>query len=224
MYTVIIPTMWRAREISLALPLLDISPTVGEILIINNDRHRTPMWFTSVKWNKVRTYSPPSNIFVNPAFNLGVSQSHFDKIVLLQDDVVFDPTILTLLHDHIVPDRGPIGCDIKNIILGELIPIPPTDVRVEPCPLPLVPGWAVMMAFHKSNFVPIDESLKIHLGEDWIVYTHIKKNLPPLILKNFFLTTSRPMQTSGLPEFKEHLDKEGKAHQFIRDKLDLLIP
>ncbi len=223
MFSVIIPTMWRSRELSISLELLDNTSNVGEILLINNDVNRTPLWFFSRNWNKVKVFNSKENLYVNPAFNLGVKHSRYDKICLLQDDIVFDTNIFNLLDNFVNEDVGCIGCDIKTSLLrsfDDLKPIPISEIRIEPCPLPIYLGYALMMVFHKKNFIPIDESLKIHLGEEWISYTHQRLNKLPLIFRNFFLVCSSVMTTSGLPEFKKNLEEEGKAHKFIEDKLD----
>lgn len=223
MFTVIVPTMWKGEELSLTLPLLDSCPAVGEILLINNNINQTPAWFRMVQWNKVKTHNPPLNIFVNPAFNLGVSQSKYEQIALIQDDIVFDPTILIHTEPFLTDKVGVMGCDVKCLLIrqdrSELSVIPPINIKVEPLPLPLVPGYATLMMLHKKNWNPIDETLKIHLGEEWIVQSHLKAGLTPLIIRNFFLTALGVMKTSGLPEFKTHLTDEGKSHDFINKKI-----
>lgn len=223
MFTVIVPTMWKGEELAMALPLIDSCEAVGEIIIINNLANATPLWFTSFPWHKVRTYTPPSNIFVNPAFNVGVSLSKFDQIALLQDDVLFNPIIFNHVTPVLTNNVGVLGCDGKCIIVyperSQLTAVPPRNIQVEPVPMPLLPGYAVLMMLHKDNWHPIDETLKIHLGEEWIVQWHLKLGKTPLIMRNFFLTALGAMKTSGLPEFKSNLENEGKAHAYINNKI-----
>lgn len=184
--------MWRSNELQHSLPLLDICPSVGEIFLINNDAAKTPGWYmnTSQFLKKVKMYTPRQNIYVNPAFNIGVKHSHFDHIVLLQDDILFDPTVLTIIHDYITPQTGLIGINPLNIMTQaaetlKIIPakdikliyfdaLPKLDKLCEKDDLPY--GWCMMMIFHKSNWIPIDEELLIHYGEEWINNVHIKKD------------------------------------------------
>ena len=69
-YSIIIPTMWRSELIHQMLPLYDRSEYVGEVIIIDNDPSKMP---DLSQFEKVRHYAMKENIYVNPAWNLGVS-------------------------------------------------------------------------------------------------------------------------------------------------------
>jgi hypothetical protein len=225
MFSVICPTMWKAAELEVTLPLLDNSPHVGEILLINNDINHTPGWFGMRPWRKVKSYNPSSNIFVNPAFNIGVKSSTYDKICLLQDDIVFDPNIFYHLGLVVNKNVGVIGTDASCMfqVLDKqyLIPEPINNIRIEPVILPIIFGYAPLMVLHKHNYIPIDETLKIHLGEEWIVQTHLKFGLTPLVMKNIkFRLLNMCTTTTSTPEFLKYRDKEEKKHAWIREQLD----
>ena len=205
MFSVIIPTMWRSHELERALPLLDMCPAIGEILLINNDIPNTPQWLNR-PWDKLKVYTPPSNIFVNPAFNYGIKNSTYDKICLLQDDILFDTNIFNMIHNSIVPTVGCVGFNAEYLVTRfpdqlEVIPIK----NIEVCELSEIKGlkggrifgYACIMFLHKDNYIPIDETLKIHLGEEWICYTHEKMGKPPLVLRGFYATASNVMTTSS---------------------------
>src|ERR1035437_1472826 len=102
MYTVILPIMWLAPEITMMLPLIDAHPLVGEILVINNNVPATPDWFKHGKWKKVKAFNPPSNIYICAAWNLGVKESQYDKIWFLSDDILFDIRVFDFLHDKVI--------------------------------------------------------------------------------------------------------------------------
>jgi hypothetical protein len=229
MFSVIIPTMWRSNELMKSLPLLDRCPVVGEILLINNDVAKTPEWFKTTNWVKVKVFNPPSNIFVNPAFNLGISQCHYDKLCLLQVDILFDTTILNLLYNVVTPDRGCIGFDSKFLVMqlaDQLSPIPIREISLIPLKereKEKLFGYAFILFLHKSNFIPIDEDMKIHLGECWISYTHEKKGKIPLVLQNFYATASNMCTTSEHAQFKQYLDREHNLQQSIKAKLYIIF-
>ena len=224
MFSIVCPTMWRSYELEKMLPLLDSHPVVGEILLINNDVTKTPTWFNR-PWRKVKVFSPSSNIFVNPAFNLGIESAQSDKICLLQDDVMFDPNIFGFLNDIVTEDRGCIGVDAKYMITRfphdlEIFPI--QNLTFKPMG-DIVFGYAFVMFLHRKNYIPIDEELKIHLGENWICYTHEKKGKQPLVLENFPLTASNMSSTSTLTPFQSYFEKERNAQQWIKNRLDSIM-
>lgn len=224
MFSVIIPTMWKSRELEKQLPLLDASPFVGEVLLIDNDKLRMPGWFKMVSWSKVKRYAPNENIFVNPAFNLGVQSAKFDLIALQQDDVVYNPIVFDWLASFYSKDFGPIGIHEDTVKLVPTVkdltaPIPGNDIYIKNQQLPLHLGWAILMVLHRANWLPIEE-LKIHLGEEWIAYNHLKKGIHPKVLCNFPMTALGVKTTSDLPQFRDLLNKEGKQQNWIHRRID----
>jgi glycosyltransferase involved in cell wall biosynthesis len=223
MFSVIIPTCWRGKELSIMLPLLDMRSTVLEVLLINNNNDAVPSWFTQRKWSKVKVFTPPKNIYVNPAFNLGVSQSQSNQICLMSDDVVFDPNIFDFLVDEVGADVGLIGCDSSNIVLykDHQPPIKPANnLKLVKTSFPIQPGFAFTMWIHKSNYVPIDERLAIHYGENWLMYACMKMGKQPLKLMNILITACDAATTSSQPEFRKQTEWEAKHDYLIKELLD----
>lgn len=218
--------MWKTRELEIQLPLLDASPFVGEVLLIDNDYHHTPSWFKMTSWAKIKRYAPKENIFVNPAFNLGVNSSKYDSIALQQDDIVYNPVIFDWLNSFYNKEFGPIGMHEDNVKLVRTIkdlspPIPGKDICIVDQSLPLQLGWAILMISHKANWLPI-ETLKIHLGEEWIAYNHIKKNIQPKVMCNFPMRAFGVKTTTDLPQFRNLLNKESKQHAWIHERIDAI--
>jgi len=55
-------------------------PKINEIIIINNDpSYKIPTYF---KHNKIKILTQKENIFVNPAWNLGVSVAKNENIII----------------------------------------------------------------------------------------------------------------------------------------------
>ena len=85
-YSVIIPTMWHSELILEMLRKYEKNKTVQEIIIIDN------RWLARPKLNgfkKLKILHQKTNIFVNPAWNLGVSVAKHTPI-LANDDILID--------------------------------------------------------------------------------------------------------------------------------------
>ena len=71
-WSVIIPTLWKPKTFPELLERLQNEPCVDEILIIDNAPHQK----ASVEFGpKIIWLEQPQNIFVNPAWNLGVERA-----------------------------------------------------------------------------------------------------------------------------------------------------
>ena len=88
-WAVIIPTMWRSPLTIPLLASLSESPHVQEIIIIDN----SPVDKPPFQLPKIKILEQAENIYVNPAWNLGVQYTRYDLICLCNDDVAFNPSI-----------------------------------------------------------------------------------------------------------------------------------
>ena len=157
-FSVIIPTMWYSDKILKSLPLLESSPYVGEIILIDNNKSNRPAQINST--DKIRIIQQEENIFVNPAWNLGVELSQWDNLCITNDDLVWDTSILPLILENI--HIGIIGQSTGNYhINDDEIGIHPMSERVW--------GWGCCFFLHKSNWKPIPSGLKIACGDDWLL-------------------------------------------------------
>lgn len=85
-YSVIIPTMWASDKIQKMIKVYDKSPYISEVLIINNK----PEDSLKLKSKKVKEIYKGENIYVNPAWNLGVREAKEENIIIANDDVYFN--------------------------------------------------------------------------------------------------------------------------------------
>jgi hypothetical protein len=108
------------------------------------------------------------NIFVNPAWNLGVWVARNRKCVIAQDDLMFKmdtvDRFVQLLekNGHDLKNLGFIGMSYGNFFL---------DADAETIELEEFqhgPGWATIMIFEKSNWKHIPNQLRIWYGDDFI--------------------------------------------------------
>ena len=82
-FSVIIPTMWKSDLILEMLPIYEKTKRIKEVIIIDNDTDKTPDFRP---YKKVLHVPQSQNIFVNPAWNLGVALANHE-IILANDDI-----------------------------------------------------------------------------------------------------------------------------------------
>jgi hypothetical protein len=160
-FSIIIPTMWLSDLIHRMLLIYDRSEFVGEIIIIDNDTTKTPILS---QYNKIRRYTKGENIFVNPAWNWGVSLAKF-RIILANDDILnsdFDIVGACLALD----DKGKRIEDISDHLK--------------------FPGLSFGCFMYIKDYEPVPENIKLWYGDDLQYNVSNKKGR----LRNFNFSTS----------------------------------
>ena len=84
MISVIFPTMWEPNYALDTLKEISQNEHVGEIIVIDNSNIEVDL--STIE--KIVHIREPANIYVNPSWNKGVKLSKYDKILLLNDDVI----------------------------------------------------------------------------------------------------------------------------------------
>jgi len=199
-FSVIIPTMWRSNKTSKLLKDLYDSKYIHEILIIDNDVTAKNIDLDQYK-DKIKYYPQTKNIYVNPAWNLGVSLSQNDLLCICNDDINFDvddyiqfilPNILKL---------GIFGANIRpyhKVTQDLLYKI--NDDRITRAALS-TQGFGMLMFINKRNWIDIPTGLKIWFGDDWLTGKH--KNIYSV---NMVKTINADKHTTASsPELKEIL-------------------
>jgi len=156
MYSVIIPTMWKSNTLSDLLNNLVKSDLIGEIIIIDNDILNTNKEIIS--YEKIKYHPQEKNIFVNPSWNLGVSKSKFENILILNDDILLSFDFLTNLkleHNTIIgTDFSCYKSENKTFNLQN------AEKRDW--------GWGCLLIFKKESWINIPDEMKIWCGDDFI--------------------------------------------------------
>ena len=185
MLTVVIPTMWRAPGILLqALNNYILSDIIDQIIIIDNDIQKTPNLWSELRHPKVQLLAMPQNIFVNPAWNMGVELAINDKICLANDDIIFDMRLINKIYDRIIPSNG-----VHGIIAGEPVFNQPltTDGAINFIgwkPGDHIHSFGQLMFLHKENWEPIIDGLNIYFGDDFIFHWHLYRGLTNYMIYN----------------------------------------
>ena len=170
--TAIIPTMWKSKNIYKILTDLYSWHLIDKVILIDNDTENTPDDLP--KDDKLIYVKPNKNMYVNPAWNLGVHMANTDNIFLLNDDIVFEHSEV---HNYLMEvtgkgdikfeDLGFVGMHSINFVGGgRQIVIEPYDKYTN------VGGWGCLFSFHKTNWKPIPNQLKIWYGDNWIHTTN----------------------------------------------------
>lgn len=189
-FSVIIPTMWRAVEYLELYDHLVNCDLVGEVIIINNDPSKTPLWLPTLSHPKIVMINQETNIMVNPAWNIGVEVAKYDRLCFCNDDIVFDPKLFEKIYDRVTPEYGPHGIIWGKEDMGQP---PTTDGSIEF--MQWRPGFIIhcfgqLFFQHKSNWVPIMPELKLYFGDDWVLHHALLRNkVPWLIYNTFFRST-----------------------------------
>ena len=144
-YSVVIPTLLKDEDVLLKLlSTLLLDDGVYEILLINNSKKKfnfTPKFLDSIseqekenfinkiseKNSVLRVINMPENIYVNPAWNLGVKLASSRYIAIFNDDMLVPFGYVSAVYskvkehenkakyDRTIKPLGIIGVNIKNI-------------------------------------------------------------------------------------------------------------
>ena len=188
-FSVIIPTMWRAMDLTPQL-LEDLvnHELVGEVIIVNNQVENTPS-LSTLSHPKIVMLNQEGNIKVNPAWNLGAKVAKFDKLCFCNDDIVFDTKLFDRIYDRVTPEYGPHG-----IIWGkeEYGQPPTTDGSIEFKewhPGDVIHCFGQLFFQHRDNWVPIHPDLEMFFGDDWIFHNSLQKGKSPWLIYNIHFTS-----------------------------------
>ncbi len=187
MISVIVPTMWRAPHYKKMFPLLDKHPLIGEIIVIDNDTSQTDHSILDLK--KIVYLPQKENIYVNPAWNLGVSVSKHDGLFILNDDCLINPNCLTQIIWKLSPDKGILGfselsyCGYSfetfdqmcSMGIGSVVEFEPVDVlnNTQTSGMPHF-SYGSAMFLHKQSYYTIPEEFKIYFGDLFIFLMNLK--------------------------------------------------
>lgn len=212
-YSVIIPSMWRCPELTLKqINVLEKNNFVNEIIIINNDKDRTPLNELS-KFKKIKLLDQETNIGVNPAWNLGVKEAKNELLCIMNDDIIYDDRIFEKLVDKLYSGSGPFGLINSDISLGQP---PMTDKSInfieyknkQMC----IHCFGQLFFIHKSDWIDIPSELIINFGDDFIFHTQLtkKKNKIHLIYNmDFYSPCSQTVSDKSISLIsKDQFEKE----------------
>lgn len=153
--------MWRCDLFKSALNEYINSEFIDDIIIIDNDPTKK---FDLPKNNKIKYLTKGHNIFVNPAWNWGVSESKNENLIIANDDVKIQ-NLDSILKKICELDYEIIGLDYENINKKSEISIIKSEGEMKR-------GFGCFFLINKKNYIQIPEELKIFYG-DIILYNSL---------------------------------------------------
>ena len=164
--TVIIPTLMRSFTFDVLLEMLERSPSVKEVIVIDNSPGKSFDHITT----KIKAIQEPVDMFVNPAWNEGVRRCHTDYYLLMNDDVICDDNPIRLCAEMLEDDSVDVVIsrtqeDSIGEYMGRFVS---DDVEFIKSPFDkqLLSGCFIMG--RKQDWVPIPETIKVFYGDNWI--------------------------------------------------------
>lgn len=195
LFTVIIPTIWKSNNIFDWIETLSKSKYVGEIVLIDNN----------VDGNSVEIYNPnvnhiklEDNIYVNPAWNLGVSNSNYDNIAIVNDDIYIELEDLDFIFSNFKGNLVGLTDSNYNLTKTES----PEYINISDIKRfynPTHKGFGCFMLLKKEDYKPIPDDLKIAFGDNWL-FKHASTVYSPSGIK----VENRPKMSASVesnPEF-----------------------
>ncbi len=201
MISVIIPTMWRAQHIHKMLPMLNLNPVIGEIILVDNDPHRAN--HAQLTLIDKLVYLPQTeNIYVNPAWNLGVKTAKYDKFMFLNDDCLMNLNCMFDIYKAITPDKGLLGFSelsycgfaieifntVKESGMGDYITIEESYGTNELSGMPHFSYGSVMFC-HRDSYYEIPEEFKIYYGDLFLYRLNMKNGKSNYVIEDGLIFT-----------------------------------
>jgi len=185
-YTVVMPTMWRSERTKSLLESLFVSDFVDEVILIDNNVEEKVRGIESDKL----VYLPQrENIYVNPAWNIGVERSRNENVCIINDDISLDVDAL-FGHISMHPEIPCVGMHKESWSTdSEAVEIHKGHY--------LGWGWGCMIALKKSLWAPIPDQMKVYRGDVWISRKY------PSVHSVLIKARTEMETTSGRPEMNE---------------------
>jgi len=226
-FTVVIPTMWRYKPFTNFLTDLVKFHLIDEVIIINNDIEKTPD-APVLKHEKVRMIEFVENIYVNPAWNIGVRESKNKFVGILSDDVIFDIKTFYHVQEVLSPTSGVVGICLGDQTYNQP-PFQNGSIKIKPWEGEHTMGYGCLMFVHKDTWIDIPDDLKVYYGDNWIFDTALWEKRTNYLITDLLYFTPHA-QTSGTivnnfldketPIYKNELEK-WKINLFKNNQLSI---
>lgn len=210
-YTIVVPTMWRFKPFINFLGALLNYNLVGEVILINNNIADTPEELNEIKSPKLTRIDFNSNIGVNPAWNLGTESARFPFVCILNDDVIFDLTLLNKLVPYLSDlETGVIGLS-PGVSDFNQAPFVNGQINISQWNNEHTYGFGCLMFINKRNYIRIPEDMVYYFGDNFIFDTCLANKKKNYIITDILHYTPYA-QTVG-ETGKGHLETEGAKYE-----------
>ena len=193
--TVVIPTLWGSPRLVKQLQEYCDWESCREIILVDNAVDKS---MELPDCEKIKVIRNEQNRYVNPAWNQGVAASKGKHLLIVNDDVSFNPRLLDAALRQLRP-RQVLGCS-TDCFEPNLINSGSFEISALPWDC-MNQGWGCIMLMHRMSYPRIPEELLIYCGDDWI-----SNSLQPLKMR---LAVETDMSTSsGRSEFSVIKDND----------------
>ena len=219
MISVVVPTMWKYPPFLDFLQYVLKLDVIEEVIIINNNVEETPS-NKILDHAKIKMLTYGNNIFVNPAWNIGVNQSTCDIVCILNDDIHFDLRLFYKIDEFMTPEIGAVGLCTGIVEYGQT-PITTGTIDFEPFTNQNCEGFGELMFVHKRHWKDIPTGLDLGFGDNFIFdYYHFNN------FQNYFITNmwyyhkgNQTVLSFSSNERQEIYERERLQYEHIRAEL-----
>lgn len=180
MISVVVPTMWKfAPFLDFLVDVVNCS-FVSDVVLINNHKDATPQ-HDIFDHPKLMVLDYGKNIFVNPAWNVGVMHTKSNIVCLANDDIIYDLRVFKKVLNNYQEDHGCYGISSRMNVQGdiEFLPALGNDLF----------GYGQLMFIHKNKWIDIPPELNVWYGDNFLFDMMIKYNYTNYIIKNLLCYT-----------------------------------
>lgn len=217
--SVIIPTIWKANNY-LRRSLLDLDKVdcIEEVIVIDNDKTKTPHWIKAFK--KVKLIDPGERLYFNKSVNLGIDLCKNDICCIYNDDITSDTRVFDYVKNNFSKKYGCIFISPKYInhqtrSTGKLKKV--NNIIKDG----LHHGSGMMMFVRKNSFIKIPENLIHHFGDTFIFKINQKQGRQNYIIEGFPIRT--PGSASEDDAVRKVISRDWAVHKEVFDDLDQFI-
>ena len=203
--SVIVPTMWKFEPFLDFIAELVQQDNIGEVIIINNNINDTPV-HAVLTHPKIVMFNQEENIFVNPAWNLGVKHSRFDKLCILNDDLIFDLKLINKVHKFLTPGKL-VGLSSGIVEYGQT-PLTDGSINFEYFTTQACYGLGCLMFITKQDWIDIPDAMKLYYGDNLIFDTMLYRFNQNYFITNMFHFTPYATTTSTLHDHASRSEDE----------------
>ena len=195
MLSIIIPTMQKDLDVlNKLLTQLDEDDSVGEILVLDNSCKGF-----SHNYKKVTVHVQKENLFVNPAWNLGIklSSDKYRFFGILNDDIIFPKNMFKAVLDFLEKSNdsvGLAGIDCATNTPKEQFDTYPEDTDIQFVKADKMRGFFGSAYFgRKDHYFEIPEEMKVFYGDHFLFTRNVQANR-----QNYYITNLKVKHLESL--------------------------
>lgn len=167
----IIPTLWKPPGVVAVLHHYLEAEAVERLILIDNAPDQRPAGVPSAMASKLLLLPQASNIFVNPAWNLGIEQVRDPKaiVLILNDDILLPQAVLNQLARHPWQPGDVLGLLPAASTAASAFRLERLAYDRQRSIGQQQPGFGSALVMQRETYRTIPEDLQIWFGDDWLL-------------------------------------------------------